>query len=151
MKLALIFLLSSIGGVLSGEHFHSFAAGFGIAAISVGTAYWLAFRSTRFPQLALLLLLIGMMAKLTITIVGVMWGLKAEVINSPFVFSLSYLFFSIAVTYGYFKLREYQMSMAAKRVVFNTQQEEKVETDNKTTRNLSQLSTNKLESLDRGN
>ncbi|MGF1830854.1 NADH:ubiquinone oxidoreductase [Photobacterium angustum] len=142
MKLALIFLLSSIGGVLSGDHFHSFAAGFGIAAVSVGTAYWLAFRSTRYPQLALLLLLVGMMAKLTITIVGVMWGLKAEVINSPFVFSLSYLFFSIVVTYGYFKLREFQMSMAAKRVVLNTHQVEIVENNNKSSRHLSQLSPN---------
>lgn len=142
MKLALIFLLSSIGGVLSGDHFHSFAAGFGIAAVSVGTAYWLAFRSTRYPQLALLLLLVGMMAKLAITIAGVMWGLKAEVINSPFVFSLSYLFFSIVVTYGYFKLREFQMSMAAKRVVLNTQQVEIVENNNKSSRHLSQLSPN---------
>ncbi len=142
MKLALIFLLSSIGGVLSGDHFHSFAAGFGIAAVSVGTAYWLAFRSTRYPQLALLLLLMGMMAKLSITIVGVMWGLKAEVINSPFVFSLSYLFFSIVVTYGYFKLREFQMSMASKRVVINTQQEERDESSNKTPKQLSHLTTN---------
>ena len=142
MKLALIFLLSSIGGVLSGDHFHSFAAGFVIAAVSVGTAYWLAFRSTRYPQLALLLLLMGMMAKLSITIVGVMWGLKAEVINSPFVFSLSYLFFSIVVTYSYFKLREFQMSMASKRVVINTQQEARDESNEKTARHLSQLSTN---------
>lgn len=117
MKLALIFLLSSIGGVLSGEHLHSFIAGFGIAAVSVGTAYWLAFRSTRYPQLAVLLLLLGMVAKLAVTVVGVMWGLKADVINSPFVFSLSYLFFLIVVSYGYFKLREFQMAMVEKRAV----------------------------------
>ncbi|WP_305374741.1 NADH:ubiquinone oxidoreductase [Photobacterium leiognathi] len=117
MKLALIFLLSSIGGVLSGEHLHSFIAGFGIAAVSVGTAYWLAFRSTRYPQLAVLLLLLGMVAKLVVTVVGVMWGLKADVINSPFVFSLSYLFFLIVVSYGYFKLREFQMAMVEKRAV----------------------------------
>lgn len=137
MKLVLIFLLSSIGGALSGEHFHSFAAGFGIAAVSVGTAYWLAFRSTRYPQLALLLLLMGMMAKLTITIVGVMWGLKAEVINSPFVFSLSYLFFSIVVTYGYFKLREFQMAMAEKRVVIIAEQQELEESSNQEPKYLS--------------
>ncbi|WP_299013087.1 NADH:ubiquinone oxidoreductase [uncultured Photobacterium sp.] len=110
MKFALIFLISSLGGVLSGEHFHSFMAGFGIAAVAVGTGYWLAFRcSTQYPQLALLMLLMGMMAKMGVTITGVMWGLEANVINSPIVFSLSYLFFSIVVTYLYSKLREFQM------------------------------------------
>ncbi|ELR66015.1 NADH:ubiquinone oxidoreductase subunit 2 [Photobacterium marinum] len=113
MKFALIFLISSLGGVLSGEHFHSFMAGFGVAAVAVGTGYWLAFRcSTRYPQLALLMLLMGMMAKMGVTIAGVMWGLEANVINSPIVFSLSYLFFSIVVTYLYSKLREFQMARA---------------------------------------
>lgn len=124
MKLVFIFLLSSIGGVLAGEHFHSFLAGFGVAAIAVGTCYWLAFRSTRFPQLALLLLLMGMLAKLTITIVGVMWGLEANVINSPFVFSLSYLFFSIVVSYFYFKWREWQQSRAQHDTVILAQKSE---------------------------
>ena len=114
MKLGLIFLLSSLGGWLSGEHFHSFMAGFGIASIAVGTGYWLAFRcSTRYPQLALMLLLMGMMAKMGVTIAGVMWGLEANVINSPIVFALSYLFFSIVVTYLYSRLREFQMARAA--------------------------------------
>lgn len=114
MKFGLIFLLSSLGGVLSGEHFHSFMAGFGIASIAVGTGYWLAFRcSTRYPQLALMLLLMGMMAKMGVTITGVMWGLEANLINSPIVFALSYLFFSIVVTYLYSKLREFQMARAA--------------------------------------
>ncbi len=58
-----------------------------------------------------------MVAKLAVTVVGVMWGLKADVINSPFVFSLSYLFFLIVVSYGYFKLREFQMAMVEKRAV----------------------------------
>ncbi|MGF1687612.1 NADH:ubiquinone oxidoreductase [Photobacterium japonica] len=110
MKLALILLLSASAGVFSGEHFHSFMAGLGIAAIAVGSAYWLAFRcSTRYPQLAFLMLLMGLMAKIGVTITGVMWGLKADVINSPFVFSLSYLFFSIVVTYLYSVWREFTM------------------------------------------
>lgn len=115
-----IILLSIVAGILSGDHFHSFMAGFGIAAIAIGSAYWLAFRATRYPQLALLMLLVAMAAKLVITVMGVMWVIKANIISSPFVFSLSYLFFSIVVTYGYFKLREYQMSVVAKRntVVF---------------------------------
>ncbi|MDX1302081.1 NADH:ubiquinone oxidoreductase [Photobacterium sp.] len=114
MKFGLIFLVSIVAGVLSGEHFHSFMVGFGIAAVAVGAGYWLAFRSTRYPQLAALLLLMGMMAKMTVTVVGVMWSLEANLINSPLVFSLSYLFFSIVVTYLYFKLREFQMNRTSK-------------------------------------
>ncbi|MEC6831182.1 NADH:ubiquinone oxidoreductase [Photobacterium toruni] len=122
MVFGLIMLLSVVAGILSGEHFHSFMAGFGIAAIAIGIAYWLAFRATRYPQLALLMLLVAMMAKLGITVTGVIWVVKANMISSPFVFSLSYLFFSIVVSYGYFKLREYQMSIAANRntIVFTT-------------------------------
>ncbi|WP_297483270.1 NADH:ubiquinone oxidoreductase [uncultured Photobacterium sp.] len=115
MIFGVIILLSIVAGILSGEHFHSFMAGFGIAAIAIGTAYWLAFRATRYPQLALLMLLVAMMAKLVITVTGVIWVVKANLLSSPFVFSLSYLFFSIVVSYGYFKLREYQMSVAEKR------------------------------------
>lgn len=114
MKFGLIFLMSTLGGVLSGEHFHSFMAGFGIASVAVGTGYWLAFRcSTRYPQMALMLLLMGMMAKMAVTIAGVMWGIEANVINSPIIFALSYLFFSIVVTYLYSRLREFQMARAS--------------------------------------
>ncbi len=122
MIFGLIMLLSVVAGILSGEHFHSFMAGFGIAAVAIGTAYWLAFRTTRHPQLALLMLLVAMAAKLAITVMGVVWVVKAGILSSPFVFSLSYLFFSIVVSYAYFKLREYQMSVVAKRntVVFST-------------------------------
>ncbi|WP_261859183.1 NADH:ubiquinone oxidoreductase [Photobacterium sanguinicancri] len=110
MKLGIIFLISIVAGIFSGEHYHSFVAGFAVAAIAVGSGYWLAFRSsTRYPQLALLMLLLGLAAKMVVTVVGVMWSLEANLINSPIVFSLSYLFFSIVVTYGYSKLREYQM------------------------------------------
>ncbi|MGF1682826.1 NADH:ubiquinone oxidoreductase [Photobacterium minamisatsumaniensis] len=113
MKFGLIFLLSAVAGVLSGEHFHSFMVGFGVAAIAVGAGYWLSFRcSVRYPQLALLMLLMGLTAKIGVTIIGVMWGLEANLINSPFIFSLSYLFFSIVVTYSYFKLREFQLERA---------------------------------------
>ncbi|MGF1723475.1 NADH:ubiquinone oxidoreductase [Photobacterium nomapromontoriensis] len=114
MKFGLILLFSTFAGVLSGEHFHSFMAGFGIAAIAVGSAYWLAFRcSARYPQLAFLMLLMGLMAKIGVTITGVLWGIEAQVINSPFVFSLSYLFFAIVVTYLYSVLRERQMAREA--------------------------------------
>lgn len=115
MIFGLIILLSIVAGILSGEHFHSFMAGFGIAAVAIGTAYWLAFRATRYPQLALLMLLVAMIAKLGITVTGVFLVIKTNLISSPFIFSLSYLFFSIVVSYGYFKLREYQMSVAEKR------------------------------------
>ncbi|MEL6114006.1 NADH:ubiquinone oxidoreductase [Photobacterium sp. SP02] len=110
MKFLIILAVSVVAGVFSGEHLHSFMAGFGIASLAVGTAYWLAFRATRYPQLAFMLLLTGLMAKMGVTVAGVMWGLENQVINSPLVFALSYLFFSIVATYGYFKLREYQLT-----------------------------------------
>ncbi len=106
MKLLLILIMSLSAGVASAEHFHSFLLGMSVAALAVGSCYWFAFRSTRIPQLAVFLLLCGMLAKLTVTVVGVMWGLSADLITSPFVFALSYLFFSIIVTYLWFSYRE---------------------------------------------
>ncbi|EHI10191.1 hypothetical protein VCHC48B2_3079 [Vibrio cholerae HC-48B2] len=37
---------------------------------------------------------------------GVMWGISNELMTSPFVFALSYLFFSIVATYFWFRYRE---------------------------------------------
>ena len=106
MKLVLIILASLVGGVVSAEHLHSFVLGLSIAALAVGSCHWFAFRSTRFPQLGLLLLMCGMLAKLTVTVIGVSWGISAELITSPFIFALSYLFFSIVVTYLWFSYRD---------------------------------------------
>ena len=106
MKLVLILMASLLAGVASAEHFHSFLLGLSIAALAVGSCYWFAFRSTRFPQLGLLLLMCGMLAKLIVTVIGVSWGMSAELITSPFIFALSYLFFSIVVTYLWFSYRD---------------------------------------------
>ncbi|MFB9135781.1 NADH:ubiquinone oxidoreductase [Vibrio sp. AK197] len=106
MKLLLIGLLSVSGGIASAEHFHSFILGLSISSLAVGTCYWFAFRSSRYPQLALLLLGLGMFAKLTVTVVGVSWGISENLITSPFVFALSYLFFSIVATYLWFAYRD---------------------------------------------
>ena len=106
MKLFLIIVASISAGVLSAEHLHSFMLGLCISAIAVGSCYWFAFRSTRFPELAVLLLIIGLFSKLIITVAGVSWGLSQELISSPFVFALSYLFFSLVVTYLWFTYRE---------------------------------------------
>jgi len=106
MKLILIIIMSLSAGVASADHFHSFMLGMSVATLAVGSCYWFAFRSTRFPQLAVFLLICGLLAKLTVTVVGVMWGLSAELITSPFVFALSYLFFSIVATYLWFSYRE---------------------------------------------
>lgn len=106
MKLLLIIMMSLSAGVASADHFHSFMLGMSVAALAVGSCYWFAFRSTRFPQLAVLLLVCGLFAKLTVTIVGVMWGISANVITSPLVFALSYLFFSIVATYLWFSYRD---------------------------------------------
>ncbi|MCW8334116.1 NADH:ubiquinone oxidoreductase [Vibrio sp. SCSIO 43135] len=106
MKLFLIFMASISAGVASGEHLHSFMLGLSISALAVGSCYWFAFRSTRFPQLAVFLLLCGMLSKLTVTVVGVMWGVSADLMTSPLTFALSYLFFSIALTYLWFSYKD---------------------------------------------
>ena len=106
MKLFLILLMSISGGVAAADHIHSFLFGFYVASLAVGSCYWLAFRSTRFPQLALVLLLCGFFAKIAVTVVGVSWGISNDAISSPFIFSLSYLFFSIVATYMWFAYRE---------------------------------------------
>ncbi|MBM4937403.1 NADH:ubiquinone oxidoreductase [Vibrio parahaemolyticus] len=106
MKLFLLLMGSVSAGVASADHIHSFMLGLSIASLAVGSCYFFAFRSSRFPQLALFLLICGMLSKLTITVVGVMWGMSAQLITSPIVFALSYLFFSLAVTYLWFSYRE---------------------------------------------
>ncbi len=106
MKLLLILMTSLSAGVASAAHIYSFLLGMSVAALAVGSCYWFAFRSTRVPELAVFLLVCGLLSKLTVTVVGVMWGLSAELITSPLVFALSYLFFSITVTYLWFSYRD---------------------------------------------
>ncbi|GAA5645954.1 hypothetical protein [Vibrio proteolyticus] len=106
MKLLLIIMASISAGVASADHLHSFMLGLSISALAVGSCYWFAFRTTRFPQLALFLLILGGGAKFTVTIIGVAWGISAELITSPLVFALSYLFFSVVVTYLWFSYRD---------------------------------------------
>lgn len=106
MKLFLLMLISMAGGVVSGEHYHSFFLGLSIASLAVGSCYWFAFRSTRYPQLALFLLICGMMSKLVVTVAGIAVSYQAELITSPLTFALSYLFFTGVVTYGYFKFKD---------------------------------------------
>ncbi len=106
MKLFLILLASVFAGVASAEHFHSFVLGLSVATLAVGSCYFFAFRSSRFPQLALFLLICGMLSKLAITVTGVVWGMSAEIITSPIVFALSYFFFALVATYLWFAYRE---------------------------------------------
>ncbi|NIY84349.1 NADH:ubiquinone oxidoreductase [Vibrio hepatarius] len=117
MKLFILLLISVTAGVASAEHLHSFLLGLYISTMAVGACYWFAFRSSRFPQLALLLLICGLLAKITVTIAGVSWGVSQGLIGSPFVFALSYLFFSIVATYVWFahkdKLMKKQMVESA--------------------------------------
>ncbi|PMH44549.1 NADH:ubiquinone oxidoreductase [Vibrio sp. 10N.286.49.B3] len=105
-KLLLISIISVTGGIASADHLHSFLLGLYIAALAVGSCYWFAFRSTRFPQLALLLLLCGMLSKIAITVIGVAWSISAELLTSPLIFALSYLFFSVVVTYVWFTYKD---------------------------------------------
>lgn len=106
MKIFLILLISVTAGYASADHIHSFLFGLYISSLAVGSCYWFAFRSSRFPQLAVFLLLCGMLSKLAVTVIGVFWGLSQDLIGSPFIFSLSYLFFSIVVTYLWFSYRQ---------------------------------------------
>lgn len=106
MKLVLVLMASVSAGVASVDHWQSFILGLSIATLAVATCYWFAFRSARFPELSLLLLLCGMIAKLTVTVIGVAWGLSADLITSPIVFSLSYLYFSIIATFIWFTYRD---------------------------------------------
>ncbi|WP_299693627.1 NADH:ubiquinone oxidoreductase [uncultured Vibrio sp.] len=106
MKLFFILLMSISGGVAAAEHIHSFLFGFYVAGLAVGSCYWFAFRSTRFPPLALVLLMCGFFAKVAVTVVGVSWGISNDIIQSPFVFSLSYLFFLVVVSYVLFAHRD---------------------------------------------
>lgn len=74
--------------------------------MAVGICFWFAFRSSRWPQLAVLLLLIGMLSKLTVTVGATIFGAKAGLITSPLIFSLSYLFFALVSTYVYFYFKD---------------------------------------------
>ncbi|WP_428773843.1 NADH:ubiquinone oxidoreductase [Vibrio sp.] len=106
MKLILILMASLSAGVASADHLNSFMLGLSISALAVGSCYWFAFRTTRFPHLALFLLICGALSKLSITVAGVAWGMSANLITSPLVFTLSYLFFSLVVTYLWFSYRD---------------------------------------------
>ena len=106
MKLFLVLAASISAGVISADHLHSFMLGLTVASLAVGSCYWFAFRTTRFPQLALLLLLCGIFSKIVITAIGVGIGVHTEMISSPLVFALSYLFFSLVVTFLWFSYRD---------------------------------------------
>ncbi|HAS6347148.1 NADH:ubiquinone oxidoreductase [Vibrio sp. IRLE0018] len=117
MKIFLILLISVTAGYASADHIHSFLFGLYISSLAVGSCYWFAFRSSRFPQLAVFLLLCGMLSKLAVTVIGVFWGLSQDLIGSPFIFSLSYLFFSIVVTYLWFSYRQKKTKAPGQRHV----------------------------------
>ena len=106
MKKIILLVMSMIAGIASAEHFHSFLLGLYVSTLAVGSCYWFAFRSAKFPELALLLLIAGLFSKITITVVGVSWGMSQDIISSPFIFALSYLFFSIVATFVWFSHKD---------------------------------------------
>jgi hypothetical protein len=106
MKIFFLLFISVSAGAASAEHLNSFLYGMSTASLAVGICFWFAFRSSRWPQLAVLLLLIGMLSKLTVTVVATIVGAKAGLITSPLIFSLSYLFFAIATSYIYFYFKD---------------------------------------------
>lgn len=106
MKLFLILMASISAGVISADHIHSFMLGLTVSSLAVGSCYWFAFRTTRFPELALLLLLCGLFSKIIVTTLGIAIGVHTEIITSPLVFAMSYLFFSLVVTFLWFSYRD---------------------------------------------
>jgi hypothetical protein len=48
MAFILLLVLTIIGGVLAGEHFHSYLLGLGVASTAVGACYWITFRSSHY-------------------------------------------------------------------------------------------------------
>lgn len=114
MKFFIILLISVTAGIASAEHLHSFLLGLYISSAAVGICFWFAFRSTRYPQLALGLLVCGLFAKLAVTVAGVVWGISQNLISSPLVFAFSYLFFSIVATYVWFSIKDKQLSRSNK-------------------------------------
>ncbi len=110
MKLAIIALLSSLGFYLSMDHVTSFGLGFAIATCSALAYYAIAGRVTRIPQLALFLLICGALAKLTVTVVGVIVGVKASLISSPLIFAYAYLFFLLAATFLLYSRKNRQVT-----------------------------------------
>ncbi|SON51681.1 NADH:ubiquinone oxidoreductase [Vibrio tapetis] len=119
MKLLLIIIASISAGVASSDHINSFLLGLSVSALAVGSCYWFAFRSSRFPLLATLLLLCGLLSKLAITVIGVMVGIQAEIITSPLVFALAYLFFSLVISYLWFAYRDAKTEKPKKLVEAN--------------------------------
>jgi hypothetical protein len=110
MKYAIIALLSSLGLYLSMDHMTSFVAALLIASLSALAYYGIAARVTKIPQLALFLLLCGALAKLTVTVVGVIIGLQASVISSPLIFSYAYLFYLLTTTFLLFGRKDRQVA-----------------------------------------
>jgi hypothetical protein len=99
-------MTSISAGVISSEHLHSFMLGLTVASLAVGSCYWFSFRTTRFPELAVLLLICGLFSKIIITTAGIAIGVHASIITSPLVFAFSYLFFSLVVTFLWFSYRD---------------------------------------------
>ena len=106
MKKVILLVMSIVAGIASAEHFHSFLLGLYVSTLAVGSCYWFAFRSTKVPELALLLLIAGLFSKITITVVGVSWGMSQDIISSPLIFALSYLFFSVVATFVWFSYKD---------------------------------------------
>lgn len=97
----------SVGaGYAAFDDIYSYILGMTIASAAVLACYSIAFASMRFPQFAMGLLLLGTLAKLTVTAIGVGVGVSFELISSPLVFCLTYLFYIIAVSFLLFSYKD---------------------------------------------
>lgn len=110
MKYIIWSFVSLLVGHACGDHYHSFSLGLLVAFSSVSLGYWIAFRGTKFPQLALFLLICAGLSKLLVTSFGVIISAKSGYLNSPFIFSMAYLFYSILFAYMWFSYRDNEMN-----------------------------------------
>ncbi|WP_237486157.1 NADH:ubiquinone oxidoreductase [Vibrio hippocampi] len=107
MTKVLVLIGVSVGaGYAAFDDIHSYLLGVSIATAAVWACYSIAFASMRFPQFAMGLLLLGTVAKLTVTAIGVAIGVSFDLISSPLVFCLTYLFYIIAMSFLMFSYKD---------------------------------------------
>ncbi|MDR9826686.1 NADH:ubiquinone oxidoreductase [Vibrio sp. FNV 38] len=113
MKIALALVVLTLFGFTSIEHADAFAAGSVIALLSLSACYWVAFRPTKVPELAISLLFLGLLAKLVITSLGLSVTFLTELASSPLIAVVAYFYTSIGVTvYWYYQRNKTNSRMA---------------------------------------
>lgn len=122
MKKAIIAIIMIALAILFSEHFHSFSVGFTLAIIAVSCGYLIAYQAIRRPQYAMSFLVVAALAKLAITVTGVIWVFSADIIHSPLTFLVAYALFSMIITYVVSRYRAHRRDISDhhQREIFHT-------------------------------